>query len=104
MLAAELGVSHALCIPFKIICLGANLLRYFGVIGFDRAECTNQLFDFPPIQQALLVDLRPGFLFPFVIRVQLARDLPKMLAGVVEIDNLQGVGKMGSEREFGETQ
>jgi hypothetical protein len=81
VLAAKLRVSHALCIPFKIICLGANLLHYFGGIGFDRAECTNQLFDFPPIQQALLVDLHPGFLFPFVIRVQLARDLPKMLAG-----------------------
>jgi hypothetical protein len=40
------------------------------------------------------VDLHPGFLFLFLIRVQLARDLSKMLAGVVEIDNLKGVGKM----------
>jgi hypothetical protein len=40
------------------------------------------------------VDLHPGFLFPFAIRVQLARDLPKMLPGVVEIDDLNGLGKM----------
>jgi hypothetical protein len=31
VLAAKLRVSHALCIPLKIVCLGANLLRYFGL-------------------------------------------------------------------------
>jgi hypothetical protein len=60
----------------------------------DGAECANQFFDFPAIQKALLMDLHPSFLFPLVIGVQLARHLPKMLAGVVEIDNLNGVGTM----------
>jgi hypothetical protein len=54
----------------------------------------NQLFNFPPIQQALLVDLHPGFLCSLVIRVPLARDFPEMLAGVVEIDNLNGARKV----------
>src|SRR6267143_3401070 len=94
MLAAKLRVSHTLCIPLKIVCLGANLLRYFGVIGFDRAECSNQLFNFPAIQQALLVDLHPSFLLSFLIGEQPTSRLPKMLASVVEIDNLRGVRKV----------
>ena len=94
MLAAKLGVSHAFCIPLKIACLGAHLLRYFGVIRFHRLQGRHQLFNFSPIQQALLVDLHPGFLFPLVMGVQLARNLPKMLAGVVEIDNLNGARKV----------
>src|ERR1700674_5983500 len=94
MLAAKLGIAHTLCISFEVICLGANLLGHLRIGGFDGPQRANHVFDFPAIQKALLVDLHPGFLLSFVIRVQLARDLPKMLAGVVEIDNLNGVGKM----------
>jgi hypothetical protein len=93
VLAAELRISHALSIPLKIICFGANLLSDFDVFGLDRAECTNQLFDFAAIQQ-LLVHLHPGFLFCLIIRVQLAGYLPEMLAGVVEIDDVNGAWKV----------
>jgi len=31
---------------------GANAILALRCLGFDRAECTNQLFDFPPIQKA----------------------------------------------------
>src|SRR5882724_13578771 len=94
MLAAKLRVAHALCIPLKIVCLDANLLRCFAVIGSDRAECTNQLFNFPAIQQALLVYLHPSFLLSFLIGEQPTSRRPKMLASVVEIDNLQGLRKV----------
>ena len=56
VLAAELGVAHALGIPLKIVCLGADLLRDFGVAGFEGAERAHELFDFPLVQQALLVE------------------------------------------------
>ncbi|HVB35600.1 MAG TPA: hypothetical protein VND42_00050 [Candidatus Acidoferrales bacterium] len=93
-MAAKLGISHALSIPLKIVCLGANLLCDFGIIGLDRTEYANELFDFPAIEQTLLVDLHPGFLFSFFIGVQLASDFPQMLARVVEIDDLNGARKV----------
>ena len=37
VLAAELGVAHALRISLEVVCLGANLLRDFGVAGFEGA-------------------------------------------------------------------
>src|SRR5882672_1892014 len=57
-------------------------------------ESTNQFFDFPAIQKALLVDLHPGFLLSFFIGEQPTSHLPKMLAGVVEIDNLNRARKI----------
>ena len=78
----------------KVICLGAELLGYFGVVGGDGAECADELFDFPPIQQALLVDFHPGLLLPFIVGVQPASQLPQMLASVVKVDNLHRLGKV----------
>lgn|SRR5215831_10017123 len=82
----------------KIICLCANLLCDFGVIGFDRAEYTNQLFDFPAIQQTPLVDLHPSFLLSFFIGEQPTSHFPKMLASVVQIDNLDGSRKVQGDK------
>src|SRR5260370_22324721 len=57
-------------------------------------ECPRQFVDFPAIQKALLVDLHPGFLLSFFIGEQPTSHLPKMLAGVVEIDNLNRARKV----------
>ena len=54
----------------------------------------DQLFDFPFVEQALLVDLHPGFLVRFIVGIQPARQLPEVLARVIEIDDLNRAGKM----------
>ena len=54
----------------------------------------HQLFDFPLVEQAPLVDLHPGFLVHLVIGMQLARQLPQVLARVIQIDDLHRAGKM----------
>ncbi len=40
------------------------------------------------------MDFDPGFLARQVVGVQFAREFPEMLAGVIEIDDLQGAGKV----------
>ena len=40
------------------------------------------------------MDFHPGFLAGFVIGMQLANQIPQVLAGVKEIDNLHRAGKM----------
>src|SRR5258708_23768704 len=61
-------------------------------------ECTNQFFDFPAIQKALLVDLHPGSLLSFFIGEQPTSHLPKMLAGGGEIDNLNRARKVQGDK------
>src|SRR5207245_8227821 len=51
-------------------------------------------FDFPLVQQTLLVDLHPSFLLDFLLGIELARHRPQMLASMVEVDNLNGPGKV----------
>ena len=65
-----------------------------GLAGCEGAEHAHELFDFPLVQQALLVDLHPGLLLRGVIGVQPARQLPQMLTSVVKIDNVHGAGKV----------
>src|SRR5437870_12793611 len=54
----------------------------------------HQFFDFPLVQQTLLVDLHPSFLLDFLLGIELARHCPQMLASMVEVDNLNGPGKV----------
>src|ERR1700719_2294938 len=84
VLAAKFGITHALCIPREVIGLGANLLVQGGIAGVDGPQRAHQFFDFPLVQQALLVDLHPSFL----LGIELARHRPQMLTSMVEIDNL----------------
>jgi tetratricopeptide (TPR) repeat protein len=72
----------------------AKLLSHFGIGRVDGAKRAHQLFDFPLVQQALLVNLHPGFLAALVTGVQFAGDLPEVLARVIEIDNLNRAGEM----------
>src|ERR1035438_6319704 len=57
VLTAELGVTHALGISRKIVCLGTNRFDIFGVGWNDGAEREHQFFDFPLVEQPVLVDL-----------------------------------------------
>ena len=87
----NLGITHPRCISLEVIGLGANLLGQWGITGGDGPQRAHQFFDFPLIQQALLVDLHPSFLLDFLVGIQLARHLPQMLASMVEVDNLNRV-------------
>jgi len=79
MLTAELGISHPLCVVFKVVGFDADLLGHFRIAGVDGAKGTHELFDFPLVEQAALVVLDPGFLIRLVIGIQLARQLPEVL-------------------------
>src|SRR5438132_284515 len=94
VLAAKCGIPHPLCIPLEVVCLGANLLGHGGIAGVDGPQRAHQFFDFPLVQQTLLVDLHPSFLLDFPLGIELARHCPQMLASMVEVDNLNGPGKV----------
>ena len=93
MLFAELRVTHSLGVVGEVFGLGADLVGHFLVGCFNRPQCGHQLFDLSLVEQALLVVADPGFLTGFIVRMELARQIPKMLAGVVEIDDLSGAGE-----------
>jgi len=44
--------------------------------------------------QHVLMNHHPASLFGFLVEVQLACQVPQMLAGMIEIDNLDGTGKV----------
>src|SRR6516164_8455932 len=87
-------VAHPLGISLEVFRFGSNLIRNFGVGGMDRADCDHQFFDLSLVQQAFLVGLDPGFLADVVIRIEFASQLPEVLAGVIEVDDLDRTGKM----------
>ncbi|MGI8745692.1 MAG: hypothetical protein ACR2NN_24580 [Bryobacteraceae bacterium] len=95
MLAAKLGIARALGIPVEIICLHANLLSRFRIGRIQGAKHAHQFFNFARVEEALLVDLYPMFLIRLVIRVlQRASQFPKVLASMIQIDNLNRAWKM----------
>jgi hypothetical protein len=98
VLAAKLGIAHTLGISFEVLCLGAHLFGRFGIGGVDGPQHAHKFFDFPFVQQALLVDPHPSFVFDSLMRIQLARHLPQMLASMLEIDNLDGARKVFGDK------
>ena len=95
VLAAELGVAHALGISLKVVGLDANLLgQTSGLVESMERSASTSFSIFPFDQQAPLVDLHPGLLVDFVVGVQPARQLPQVLAGVIEIDDLHRAREM----------
>src|SRR2546421_6295822 len=61
----------------------ALLWNHLGIGGVDGPQHAHEFFDFPLVQQALLVDLHPSFLFDFLVGIPLACHLPQMLASMV---------------------
>ena len=94
VLAAKLGIAHALCVLLKVVRFAADLLGDFGRVGLDQAQGAHQLFDLALIQQALLVNVHPSFLLRRIQWEEPAGHFPKMLASVVEIDNLNRAWKV----------
>jgi len=92
VLTAEFWIAHAFRVSLKVIRLDANLLDHFRIGGNDGTKCGYQLFDFALVEQTFLVDLHPRFLIQFVIGMQPARQLPQVLARVIQIDNLHPPG------------
>jgi hypothetical protein len=94
MLTAELWIAHTLGVSLKIVRFDANRFQDLGIDRFDRAQSDNQLIDFAFVEQALLMDFRLGFLVYRIAGIQPASKIPKVLARVIQIDDLHGSGKM----------
>ena len=94
MLCAELGVTHALYVGLEVVGFSTNLFGQRGVGGSQGAERENQFFYFAFVEPALLVSLHPGFLLASVVGKQQSGDGPQVLAGVIQIDDLNRAGKM----------
>lgn len=73
-------------LPLQVICLGADLLGYVGVGGVKGAKRGHQLFDFPCVEQALLVDVHPGFQIEPLADIQESRG---------HLDDAVGAGQVG---------
>ena len=69
VLLAELGIAHAGRIPFEVVGFDANLIDHLGIGGVDGAYDRYEFFDFPFVEQTLLVEFHPGLLARFVIGV-----------------------------------
>jgi hypothetical protein len=70
--AAKLGVAHVFGISLKVICFDARLFDDFWIGRVNGAKREDQFFDFPLVQQALLMFLHPSFLLHCIIGMQLA--------------------------------
>jgi hypothetical protein len=90
MPAAELWILHAPGVLLEVIRFQANLLNHFGMGGVERASGGHRFLDFALVEQTLLMHLPPGFPRGLVIGVEFARQLPQVLAGVIEIGDLDG--------------
>src|SRR3984957_4628034 len=93
MLTAEFGVAHPFPVVFEIANFDADLVGQFRIGGIDRAECGYQLFDLAFLQQ-VLVNHDSASLFRFLVGVEFPRQIPQVLAWVIEIDNRDGPGEM----------
>ena len=85
----ELGVAHALGVVLNVIVFFAEFSTQLRVRGMDRTERGHQFFD-PSLIQHLLVNHHPVFLLGPLVRVQFAGQFPQVLAGVKQIENLNG--------------
>jgi len=92
MLAAELGVTHPLGIFFKVRGLGLNSFAQFRG-GVDDSQRADQLFDLAIIEFVLLTH-DPTFLLGILAGVEFASQVPKMLTGMIEVDNLDRTGEV----------
>ena len=84
--AAKLGIAHAFGISLEVIGFDADSLGHLWIGGDDGTKRRHQLFDFALVQQAPLVDLHPSLLFVLVVGMQPAGQVPKVLAGVVQVE------------------
>ena len=94
ILAAELGVAHALGMPLEASGLDPHRLAQFGCVGPDASQRPDQMLD-APLVELLLAPAHPAPAVLAVRREQLATQFPQVLAGVLDVvadvDHLDGV-------------
>jgi hypothetical protein len=93
VLTAEFGIAHTLGVVVKVTCLSADLFGQLWTGRIGRAERGYQMLDLPFIQH-VLVNHHPASLFSLLVRIQFVGQIPEVLTGVIQIDNLNGTGKM----------
>src|SRR5215469_9645069 len=90
MLFAELGILHTSGVGGEVIGIVADLLRQFGIGSLNGAEAGNQFGDLAFVQPAFLMQADP-LVSPFcVVGKEQTRQLPQVLTGVEEVDDLNG--------------
>lgn len=75
MLAAELGVAHAIGVFLKVRSFGLKFLPHFRRGGIDGTKKKDQFLDFPLVEFGL-VEQHPLFLAGFVVRMETAGQIP----------------------------
>src|SRR5262249_20810417 len=88
MLFTELGIVHTSGVGGKVICMVADLLRQFGIGDWNAAEAGDQFADLALVQPAFLMQADPSISAFDVVGKEQACQLPQVLAGVEEVDDL----------------
>ena len=95
VLGAEFGIAHTLSVAVEVFGFYADGFDQFRVpVGLRQfAKRRDQFFDFAVFQPIQLVP-QPALLGDFIGRIQLASQIPKMLAGMIEVDDLNRAGEV----------
>ena len=78
----------------KVVGVVADLLGQFGIGGLNGAEAGDQFGDLAFVEPAFLMQADPLISTFGVVGKQQACQLPQVLAGVEEIDDLNGSGEV----------
>jgi hypothetical protein len=88
-LCTEGWVAHPVGVALKVVGFVADDLGEFRAFGRERAQNLHQYFDLALIEKVQTAS-HPALAGLLVIGKQLGGELPEMLAGMVEIDDLDG--------------
>ena len=94
VLFAELGVVHASGVGGKVVGVIADLPGQFGIGGMNTTEAGDEFGDLAFVQPAFLMLADPLIAACGVVGKEQARQLPQVLAGVEEVDDLNGSGEV----------
>src|SRR5258706_515158 len=94
MLLAELGIVHPSGVGGEVVGVVAKFLGQLSISGLDLAKGSDEFSDLAFIEPTFLMQAYPGVAALSVGRMEQARQVPQMLAGVEQIDDLNGAGKV----------
>jgi hypothetical protein len=93
-LFAELGIVYTCRVGGEIVGFITEFLGEIGVSGLNLAKRSNELGDFAFVQPTFLMKPNPGVAAFGVGGIKQACQVPQVLAGVKQIDDLNGAGKV----------
>ena len=93
VLSPELGIAHTPGISLEAGRFDADCFQHGGAGDFDSPEKRNQLFELPSIEFWLLAH-DPPLLVGSVAGVEHPRHIPKMLARMKQVNDLDCAGKV----------